>query len=215
MNEYPIPQLNSPPPPDKKDSHFTTFSKRVWAFNIDLVCIFFINKGVVGAFHSTIKNFYYQLNTQTQVAIEQNIHNISMLSFFIVFFGYFIFSYYLGEGKTPGKHFMGISAYPQRFQEDGDIQLTLKESFLRTLGHIVSLIFIIPFAVCLLNKEKKSVSDFISQTELLSDEELAKKQEFFYKKKSTSQMPATVHSLPQLELEFPSDLSQEAEKKAS
>ncbi len=161
-----------------KEERVSLFSKRTWAFAIDLMCIILLNKAVIFSFQNFLRTFYYQLQYSTQFMLEQNMGNIAGVTFIIIYFGYFQASYYMGEGKTPGKHFMGLSVYSSNFVNTGELHLSLKESFMRTVGHLISIVFIIPLAMPLLNRKRKSLSDLLSQTEIITEEQM----EFYVRK---------------------------------
>lgn len=154
------------------ESGIPIIQKRMWAFYADILCIAFINKGIILAFQNFLRSFYYQLNYSTQIILESHIPSMTGLSFLIIYFSYFHFSYFLGEGKTPGMHFLGIKAYSPSFINHGETHLSFKESLLRSLGHLACITLAFLFIVPFFNHKRRSVSDFLSGTEIITDEKM-------------------------------------------
>lgn len=142
--------------------------RRTYAFTLDLFAVALINKGILIAYTNFLQSFFYQLPIHAQQSIIGEIPKASFFTLTAVFFSYFLMSFYLGEGKTPGKLFFGLRVYsPKKLQDT----LTLKESSLRSLGYFLCyatglFLFLAPF----MRKDRKGVPDWFSGTQTISEE---------------------------------------------
>ncbi len=135
--------------------------KRTYAFSVDFALILVLNKAAVLSYTNFIRTIFYQLAPQTQHKILLSYDYVQFSTLWIVFWSYFVLSYYLGEGKTPGKIFFGLQTFSSK-TNDG---LTLTESLVRTMGHFVCLVTgLFLFAMPFLRKDQKSLADIISET---------------------------------------------------
>jgi len=133
--------------------------KRGIAFAIDYFLIMIIHKSIMLSFSAFFTNFLFHLPDKIIQQAINNVQDTSLLISFIVFWGYFITSYFLGNGQTQGKVFLslriyGVNQYP-----------SLMEATLRTLGYFccfltLSVLFVIPY----FNKSKKGIPDWMSGT---------------------------------------------------
>ncbi len=147
--------------------------KRVYSFTADLVVIALINKGLMYTYISFLKTYFYQLPLKTQFLLESKVYSIHSVSLLLVFWGYFIISYYWGEGKTPGKLLFGLKVYSPSFKNTAEYHLTLKESFSRTMGYFLCyLTFGLLFGIAFFTKNKKGIPDWLSHTSIVSDEQM-------------------------------------------
>jgi uncharacterized RDD family membrane protein YckC len=161
-----IPHLTTKPRTTSKE----LLKKRSYAFTMDLFIITLINKGIIFTYVNFLETYLYQLPTSFQLSINQKISQLNNLSLLLVFWGYFLFSYYMGEGRTPGKLIFGIKVHsPHR----GDDHLSFKEAFMRTGGYFIGcftgmLLLALPF----LRKDSKGIPDFLSHTHIVCEDEL-------------------------------------------
>jgi len=135
--------------------------KRTFAFTIDLALILILNKAVVLSYTNFIRTIFYQLTTHTQQKILTSYDLFQLSTLWIVFWSYFILSYYLGEGKTPGKIIFGLQTFSQKINTG----LTLTESLMRTMAQffcIATGFFLL--ALPYFRKDNKSLADIISNT---------------------------------------------------
>ena len=153
--------------------------KRTYGFLIDLFLILMIQKSITFTFNNFFNTFFYHLPNEIQAQLIKGIDSSNLLILLIVFWGYFILSYYLGNGQTPGKMIVGL-----KIQSDTN-ELSLSQCTMRTLGYFICyvtccILFIIPF----LTKNQNGIPDWISNTKVIDensrspDEEL--QQELFH-----------------------------------
>ena len=157
----------------KNDSkHSKNFMrKRVLAFCVDLYAILIIKVMMTLAYTSFFKSFFFQLPAYKQKQMIEGIQWLDLLTTPIVFFTYFVLSYFSGEGKTIGKLMFKLTVV--RPDLKNDYFPTIKEALMRTLGYIVcymtlGVLFLLPF----IRKDRKSLSDIFSNTSVWSDQEL-------------------------------------------
>jgi len=165
-NEITIPHLITKPRTSSKG----LLKKRSYAFTMDLFFITLINKGIIFTYVNFLETYLYQLPSSFQMSINQKITQVNNLSLLFIFWGYFLFSYYMGEGKTPGKLIFGIKVHSPHRADD---HLSFKEAFMRTGGYFVGCftgMFLL--AVPFLRKDAKGIPDFLSHTHVVSEDEL-------------------------------------------
>lgn len=135
--------------------------KRTYAFSLDMALVLFLNKAITLSYTNFLRTVFYQLAPQTQTKVLQSYSYVTLSTLWIVFWAYFVLSYYLGQGKTPGKLIFEIQTFSKK-TKDG---LTLTESLVRTMGHFVCVITgLFLFALPYLRKDQKSLADIISDT---------------------------------------------------
>lgn len=158
--------------PDKKDVRAGKKKKnnlRLYAFGIDLFLIGLTTRLLLFTYTSFFKRFAGGLNTITQFSVTDNINQIYLYVLFTVFWSYFILSYYLGRGQTPGKAALKLRV---QSQEGDPYHLSFQEAFMRTLGYF--LCYVVgswPLAMALFRKDGKGIPDFFSQTQVLTESE--------------------------------------------
>mgnify|MGYP006430975135 CR=1 FL=1 len=179
-------------------------SRRVWAFTIDLIIIGLMNKTVMLSFQNFLNTFYYQLQFSTQRMLENNLTAVSYVSYCIIVWGYFQLSYYLGEGKTPGKHFLSLQTYGAEFFDSGEYYLNFHSSTMRTLGSFLGVVFILPLAVPFVHPRGKSLSDIFSGPDVISQEQMLIYEQEFEEKRANATSPEDPQESTQLFL-FPED----------
>ena len=152
----------------------TLLKKRIYSFTTDLFFVALINKGLMFTYMSFLKTYFYQITLKTQLLLETKMVQVHSLSLLIVFWGYFMMSYYWGEGKTPGKLLFGLKVYSPDFKNTGEFHLTLKESFSRTMGYFICYLpFGALFGISLFTKDQKGIPDWLSHTMVVSDEQMS------------------------------------------
>ena len=145
--------------------------KRVLAFCVDLYAILIIKVMMTLAYTSFFKSFFFQLPAYKQKQMIEGIQWLDLLTTPIVFFTYFVLSYFSGEGKTIGKLMFKLTVV--RPDLKNDYFPTIKEALMRTLGYCacymtLGVLFLLPF----IRKDKKSLSDLFSNTTVWSDQDL-------------------------------------------
>lgn len=148
-----------------------TLKKRCYAFITDLYAIVFINKYMAFAWSAIINNYVANTTLSNPKASKLIFNGISNLSLPIIFMGYFFFSYYLGDGRSLGKMLFGLKVYSNENRKNS---LSAKECLSRSLGYLFSnYLLYIPFLTSFVRSDMKSINDFISQTTVYSDKEIA------------------------------------------
>ncbi len=130
---------------------------RIHAFLIDLMMIKLIYYGSIFC----VLLFMTELNINWRYEDFAEIKGKSIACLYLIFVMYFSLSFYLSNGKTVGKMFFGLKVYSL----DGNKELSLKQSFLRSLGYGFNTIFLfLPFALVFFNKQQKSPACFFSHS---------------------------------------------------
>lgn len=144
--------------------------KRTYAFSLDMALVLLLNKAITLSYTNFLRTVFYQLAPQTQTKVLLSYNYVTLSTLWIVFWAYFVLSYYLGQGKTPGKLIFEIQTFSKK-TNDG---LTLTESLVRTMGHFVCMITgLFLFALPYLRKDQKSLADIISDTWVANETEEA------------------------------------------
>ncbi|PIK16555.1 RDD family protein [Halobacteriovorax sp. JY17] len=163
-NEENVTHLSAAKPPKK-----SLVKDRMYAFTMDLFLIGIINKAIMFTYLNFIKAFFFQLPLGVRANLEDKLYAVNSINFLVVFTGYFLLSYYLSEGKTPGKIMFNLKVQCPHTHSD---QLSLKTSILRTIGYFVT----IPTGFTLLlipcfRKDKKGIPDWLSDSFVMNSDE--------------------------------------------
>lgn len=154
----------SPSLPTRK----ATLKRRAYAFIVDLYAIVFINKFMAFTWNSAVNNFISNLAFGKYEAAKRITSGIETISLPIIIASYFFFSYYLNDGRTFGKMLFNLKVY----SNNKNSQLTVLEALSRSVSYILySYFFYLPFIINFLRKDMKSITDYVSQTTVMSDEE--------------------------------------------
>lgn len=150
------------------------FSKRVWAFIIDMMTIIVMKSAIDVAYALFIRNFYFVLNIDQQNYLSFGHWGLQWSVTMSIFLTYFIYCHYSLEGKTFGKMAMKIRTINDKFlqqQDYMDYTPTLRQALQRTLGYFVCYIsFGTFFSFPLFSEDKRGVPDYLSSTRTVSDE---------------------------------------------
>lgn len=140
--------------------------KRSYAFICDLYIIVFANKALSFVWLSFINNYVSNISTSPRVSTFTFQSHTTNLSLAIMFFSYFFFSYYLGNGQTLGKAFFKLKVVSSRNMTE---QLSALDCFGRSIGYVfASLLAYLPLALNFLRQDQKGIQDFISHTHVVS-----------------------------------------------
>lgn len=159
-----VTHLSAQRPPEK-----SLVKDRMYAFTMDLFLIGIINKAIMFTYLNFVKAFFFQLPIGVRANLESKLYAVNSINFLVVFFGYFLLSYYLSEGKTPGKIMFNLKVQCPHTHSD---QLSLKTAVMRTAGYFVT----IPTAFTLLlipcfRKDCKGIPDWLSDSFVMSSDE--------------------------------------------
>ena len=142
---------------------------RSYAFFTDIFLIGIINRAIMFTYANFIRTFFYQMPYSVQKSVSEKMFEVNTMSFFVVFCGYFILSYYLSEGKTPGKIIFHLKVQSPHTHEG---HLSLKACVMRTLGYFISMpTFFALLAIPYFRKDKKGIPDLLSGTFVMSVKE--------------------------------------------
>jgi uncharacterized RDD family membrane protein YckC len=137
-------------------------SKRLYAFNIDLVMILLMEKSLINLYYLTTKQVnifeFIHSNTLLLKPLDTVLLTVTILS-------YFTLSYYLFNGKTIGKSLFNLRVFSK-----GHLEISLYNAFSRSLGYFtcmipMNLLFVVPF----LTKSARGLPDWLSETEVVTD----------------------------------------------
>lgn len=150
------------------------FSKRLFAFGIDMATVVTINTAINSAYALFISNFYFVLTNNQQDHLIFGHWGLQWSVTMTIFWTYFIFCNYTLEGKTFGKMAMKIRTIDDQFlfnKSQMDYTPSIRQSLKRTFGYFVCYIsFGTFFSFPLFSEDKRGVPDFFSQTRSVSDE---------------------------------------------
>jgi uncharacterized RDD family membrane protein YckC len=150
-------------------SNEAVLKDRSYAFFTDIFLIGIINRAIMFTYANFIRTFFYQMPYSVQKSLNEKMFEINTMSFFVVFWGYFLLSYYLSEGKTPGKIIFHLKVQSPHTHEG---HLSLKACAMRTLGYFVSMpSFFALLAIPYFRKDKKGIPDMLSNTFVMSVKE--------------------------------------------
>lgn len=145
--------------------------KRTYAFVIDLYAIVFANKALTFIWLSFVNNFVSNISASAKVSSLSFQANTTHLSLAMMFFSYFFFSYYLGNGQTLGKLIFNLKVVSS---SDVTKQLSALDCFGRAIGYVfINLLYFLPLAINFLRQDHKGIHDFISHTHVISTDEFA------------------------------------------
>lgn len=153
----------------EKDNRKKKLRKRIYAFGTDLFLIGVTQKVIVLSYISFINENFNQAPMHVKNSLLGNLGELRLSTLVFTFFSYFLLSYFLGHGKTPGKTLFNLRV----FSHEGDPkELSFMEAFMRTVGYTTCYItgsFL--FLIAIFRKDMRGLPDFFSQTEVYTDEE--------------------------------------------
>lgn len=131
------------------------------------------------------------MGEKSQYMLTSQMHKVELSVISVVFFGYFFLSYYMGNGKTPGKILFRLRVVPT---DNPTNLLTITESFKRTVGYFFCYItgFVL-FALPYFNKNRDGIPDLFSSSHVLTEEKY---------KEVLSEFQEQAEETTQLELDF-------------
>lgn len=145
--------------------------RRTFSFFVDLFCILLTTRLLMASYISYLKTFMYLMGDKSQHLLTSQMHKVEFSVITVVFFGYFFLSYYMGNGKTPGKILFRLRVVPS---ENPTSLLTFKESMKRTFGYMFCyLTGFVLFAIPYFNKERAGIPEMFSGSKVLTEEEYA------------------------------------------
>lgn len=141
--------------------------KRVMAFSIDLFAILLINKFMTLSFMFYIEKYSWPVYRMLKSSAHL-INEAEVVTLLLIYCSYFFMSMFLSQGKTLGKTAVGLRVIdPQTLG-----QISYSQAMLRTMGYTLCylgglILFVLPF----MNKKNKGVPDWLSSTQVISEEQ--------------------------------------------
>ena len=160
--------------------HYSEFSRypkpiirRMMSFSFDLMMIFILKISFILSLSGFVKTFFFQLHNSAQEELIHHLQNFDVSLTFLIYWGYFSLSMYLGEGKTVGKIFFKLTVVPRNAFQENQFSLSFWSCQKRTLGYLLAylsagLLFFINFT----RKDQKGLPDLLSQSMTIGDEAL-------------------------------------------
>ena len=150
-------------------------AKRCYAFYCDLILIGITQKLLVYTYIKAVEELLTTIPINIKYALVGNTFKLTLSTLTFTFFSYFMISLYINHGRTFGKAIFGLQVYSN---EHESTSLTFMEVFLRTLSYTICYItgsFL--FALAFITKNNRGIPDFLSSTEVITDEELEMKKQ--------------------------------------
>jgi uncharacterized RDD family membrane protein YckC len=141
--------------------------KRVLAFSIDLFAILMINKFMTISFMFYLEKYSWPVYRMLKSSAHL-INEAEVVTLLVIYFSYFFMSMFLSQGKTLGKTAVGLRVIdPQTLG-----QITYSQAMLRTMGYTLCYLgALILFALPFLNRKNKGVPDWLSSTQVISEDQ--------------------------------------------
>jgi uncharacterized RDD family membrane protein YckC len=152
------------------------FIKRFSAFAIDLSLIAMIKVILTVTFFAFMDVSLGHLPSIHKLDLEYNLSVADFIVTMLVYGGYFFINHLMLGHQTIGKKVMGLNVVSTQFKNTGDknfYELTIRQIATRSVSYFVGYMsFGIAFTLPLFNKAQKNITDYISQTEVVTNEEL-------------------------------------------
>jgi uncharacterized RDD family membrane protein YckC len=152
------------------------FIKRLSAFSIDIALIAMIKVVLTVTFFGFIDVSLGHLPEIHKLDLEYNLSVADFIVTMLIYGGYFFINHLMLGHQTIGKKIMGLNVVSSQFKNTADknfFELTMRQIALRSISYFVGYMsFGIAFTLPLFNKSQKNITDYISQTEVVSNEEL-------------------------------------------
>jgi len=144
---------------------------RTYAFILDLYAIVLLTNFICFSWMTFVNKFISNMALTDRSMSKLLFSGTYNLSLAIIFTSYFFFSYYLADGRTIGKMLFKLKVCANH---DRKRTLSAKESLSRSVGYLFcNFLFFIPFVTIYFRKDSKSIADYISNTHVLRDDEIA------------------------------------------
>ena len=146
--------------------------RRTFSFFVDLFCILLASKLLMASYISYLNTFMYIMGDKSQHLLSSQFHKVEFSVITVVFFGYFFLSYYLGNGKTPGKILFRLKVVPAD-NPTGLLGFTqsMKRSMAYVFCYLTGFIF---FAIPFFNKNRAGLPDMFSESKVLTEDQYNK-----------------------------------------
>jgi uncharacterized RDD family membrane protein YckC len=165
----------------EKDNDGTVLIKRGIAFVVDLLTISLLKTAMTASFAIYLNSYLTPVNRLAKIELSQGNIAIHALVFLSVYFGYFLYSTFIMNGKTLGKIVMGLTVVNDLFyrsKSELNSDVSFNAAFKRSVGYLLcyfsfGTFFIFNFS----SEDKRGLSDFISGSRTVSDRWLSQELE--------------------------------------
>jgi hypothetical protein len=144
-------------------------TRRVNAFVTDLLFIQVFQKLAIFAYIEFVNQSLFALPLGVRANLMGNLSQMRNSTMFFTYFSYFLVAAYLFDGRTIGKSIFDLRVV--NLVEEGE-SLSFRDSLLRAVGYTISyMMLFLPFLASAFSKSGKGLPDYISQTEVMTDEQ--------------------------------------------
>jgi uncharacterized RDD family membrane protein YckC len=151
------------------------FQKRVMAFVLDLFLVVLGIKAMMMSYSHFLRKFTYPIYHQIRFELPYLMEVMEGLSFFLFYGSYFFLCLYLSQGKTIGKAMLGLKVV----SKENLGELLWWQALSRTVGYYAGYFSgLLLFALPLTNKQGLGLQDWLSTTQVISEEQWREIQEY-------------------------------------
>ena len=144
-------------------------TKRINAFVTDLLFIQIFQKMAIFSYIEFVNQSLFSVPFGIKANLIGNLEQMRTSTMFFCYFSYFLVGSYLFDGKTIGKALFGLRVINTHEDEKG---LSFRDSFLRSVGYTIAYVMVfLPFLASIFSSSGKGLPDYISQTEVMTDEQ--------------------------------------------
>ena len=148
--------------------------RRGVSFLVDIATVGLIKSSLDAAYIIFVNEFLSVFNKSAIIMQTQQNIGLQLISYLIVFSGYFFFTSYVLSGKTLGKKVMGLTIIPESFvtvEDELNTELDFKQCFQRVVGYNLcyfsfGTFFIFNFS----SEDQRGLPDYLSGTRTVDDE---------------------------------------------
>lgn len=138
--------------------------KRTYAFTLDLFLIILLNKVLINSYALYLQTVFYHFPPKKQLMMIASLEQVFLGVFALLFFSYFTFSFYLGNGQTPGKMLFAVKVVNAK----NDGPAAFWQSAVRTIFQAAScILFFLPFASLFIGQTGRGLHDWASGTKII------------------------------------------------
>jgi uncharacterized RDD family membrane protein YckC len=144
--------------------------RRMLAFVIDLICVGLIKKVVFGAYQGFI-HLAFLSNSSLETKLLNDLSEVRTPVSLLLFIGYFVFSFYMTNGRTIGTATMKIMVVREGFPKSKH-HLSFADTIIRSIALVSCYILLgLPFLLAMIRIDGKGLPDILSGTLHISAKE--------------------------------------------
>jgi uncharacterized RDD family membrane protein YckC len=148
--------------------------RRIYSFMVDFSSILVISAAIQTSYIMFVNEFLYSLKFQAKSALILENSPVQFSVFLLSFTAYFLYSLYVMDGQTFGKKVFNLRAIKDDFLFDEEVEdgeITLRDSFRRTMGYLACYMsFGAFFLFSIMSEDKRGLPDYFSGTRTVSEE---------------------------------------------